>query len=926
MKQAKAVTLWVACVLVAAGAVLGPAAWAQEGVKTASYKRFAEAVNENDIETVKKLRGQGIDGMEGAEEIIAAVQRRDIGAVRRLLDRGVDPDTRMYGGWGDQTGWGETALMVAARLGEVEIARLLLDRGADPALSQTLSGRSAASEAIKSYHAGSGDALEMLVEAGVDLAAPPPGPEIPLDDWWQRHRPGRIARMVASYLHNAATPGRDARQHDPTSAAKKVRYLLDAGLDLNGRAYVDRTPLIQAVAEGRFQGRESQLKVLRELLSHKPELDLQDADGCTALHHAVIEVDEVAAKMLVDAGARKDLEDENGRTPVELAREVYPRADVLEVLGLEASLLPEGGIRAHIHPGRTEGVAPLAVFFDGVGTDGLADDDYVNAYYDWNFDVTGVDPDHPRKTGIGFNTAHVFREPGTYTVRVQVEDTEGKRGEATVEIEVLPFEGKTFYVAADGDDANAGTMERPWQSFGHALGQAAPNTRILFRRGDEFPTGGVSLTDKKGPVVIGAYADPERPSDAAPVISGKSGVSMRGVEDWRFTDLHLKGLTTGRRAKNSGQAFSIWGVRNLLLQNFEIENFGANAVTDPGTRDNSDGIFVADCHMHDFGAYGLYSSRGARIGFLGNRLEQMHSFEHGYRTQGAKKAYVAHNDLRDLGTVKDAITIRGPYSARVVLAHNRFDSLAAFEPANDGGKTFLHHCLAEGNISTCGYWMMGQHLTFRHNRMRYGRVRDRVIRPAEFARLSHKSSQVGVSEHLHFYHNTCYSPAFLVGAGNRVTAQHNIVVLADSDVERDGPRGPFRVARPEELDCDHNLYHAVNTDTGEAVDISEWLKQRRATGHDQNSKAGDPEFLSLDPDSPDFLRPAPGEAFGARVFEASSSPLHGTAILRSRQNYSANRWLTWRPRSGGTPTGSRAPCRSATSPRTTTSARAFSES
>jgi len=340
--------------------------------------------------------------------------------------------------------------------------------------------------------------------------------------------------------------------------------------------------------------------------------------------------------------------------------------------------------------------------------------------------------------------------------------------------------------------------------------------------------------------------------------------SLARSRDWRFTDLHFRGQSVLRSAGPT--AFAMNSSRDLLFWNLEIERVGGNAFGN--TR--SDGVFVVDCHMHDFGAYGLYSSRGARIGFLGNRLRCMHSFEHGYRTQGARKAYVAHNDLRDLGTVKDAFTIRGPYSSQIVLAHNRFEALSAFEPANDGGKTFIHHCLAEGNVSTCGYWMMGQHLTFRHNRMKYRRVQDRVIRPAEFARLSHKSSQVGVSEHLHFYHNTCYAPSFLVGRGNRVTTQHNIVVLADSNIDRDGPGGPMRAVRPDELDCDHNLYDAVNTDTGEAVQISEWLMQRRTTGNDLHSRIGDPKFLSLDPDDEDFLKPAPGgpgKGLGAQVFE-----------------------------------------------------------
>ena len=808
-------------------------------------------------------QGQSRQQNELNQQLFTAVWRGDAGAVKRLLQKGADPNA-VDGMWGGNPKlWMRTALIEAARLGEVRIARLLLDHGADPNKCQPMSGFGPINAALKSYRPGTAEIIQMLEEEGVDLSAPPPEPKDELSPWRKERRRGSIDERLRTLLHRAAAPGRNARRHDPMAAARKTEMLIGAGVPLNNRDDLGQTPLVLVVAEGRYQGRESQLNVLRELLSHDPDLDIQDVDGRTALHHAVIDMDPVVAEMLLEAGARTDLEDENGRTPPELAREVYPRADVLEVLGLEVPPMPDGGIRAHVHPSRTEGVAPLAVFFDGVGTDGLAEDDYLNAYYDWDFDVTDLDPDHPRKTGIGFNTAHVFRKPGTYTVRMHVEDTEGKQGETTVDIEVLRFEGETFYVARDGDDANPGTMERPWKSFGHALGQAAPNTRVLFRRGGEFPTGGVGLAEKGGPVIIGAYTDPDRPSEAAPLISGQSGLSMRDVEDWRFLDLHLKGLTTERRAEDSGLAFGVWGVRNVLLQNLEIENFGKNAVTDPGTHDNSDGIFVADCHMHDFGAYGLYSSRGTRLGFLGNRLRRMHSYEHGYRSQAVDKSYIAHNTLgKDLGHVKTAIQVRGN-TEQAVIARNRLGETSSFAVANNNTLAFVHHCLAEGNIMTAGFSVGAQDIVFRNNRMKYEPIvlpdgkGTRHVSPT-LAGFDAHMDWAGVCEDIWMYDNTYRGPVLIRSPVNNLSVRDNIIVIARNGLSEDNLRGFFNVPHSEEeVHSDRNLYHAVNTETGEAVDIGEWLKQRRTAGHDLHSKAGEPRFLSLDTDSPDFLVPAP---------------------------------------------------------------------
>ena len=810
------------------------------------------------------------------ERLFGAVRDRDAAAVERLLQRGADPDAE-EGAWGgDADLWMRTPLIEAARLGEARIVRILLEHGADPQKCQPMSGFRPVNAALKSFEAGTAEIIQMLEEEGVDLSAPPPEPKIELSDWWQKRCAGTVDERLRTLLHTAAAPGRNARRHDPMAAARKTEMLIEAGVRLNNKNDLGQTPLILVVAEGRYQGRESQLNVLRELLSHDPDLDVQDVDGCTALHHAVIEMDDVVAKMLVEAGARTDLEDENGRTPPELAREVYPRSDVLKALGLEAPPMPEGGIRAHVHPSRTQGVAPLAVFFDGVGTDGLADDDYVNAYYDWDFDVTGVDPEHPRKTGIGFNTAHVFRKPGTYKVRMQVEDIEGKQGETTVEIEVLRFEGETFYVAGDGDDANPGTMDRPWQSFGHALGQAAPNTRVLFRRGDEFSTDGVGLAEKRGPVIVGAYTDPDRPSEAAPLISGQSGVTMRDVEDWRFVNLRLKGLTTERRAPKSGRTFSTWGVRNILWMNLEMERFANNVVTDSGFYNNSDGLFVADCHLHDAGACGMFIARATRVGFLGNRLQRLHSFEHGYRSQSVDKSYVAHNTFgKDIGIVKTAIQVRGD-TKQAVIAHNRLGETSSFAPANQNALAFAHHSLVDGNIMTSGFTVGAQDITFRNNRMKYEPILVREgERPrgvtSQFAKFDAHMNWGGVCEDIRIYDNTYRGPALVFAPVNSLFVHENILVMARAGLEDDNFRGGFHVPHvDEEVHSDRNLYHAVNTDTGEAVDISEWLKQRRAAGHDQHSKIGDPEFKSLDHESPDFLKPTPGgpgDGLGAQVSE-----------------------------------------------------------
>ncbi len=814
-----------ACLLVACAA-FGPAARAQEAPQ-----------------------GEHLEQLNA--ELFHAIGRGDAEAVDDLLGRGANPNAETGRATPVEVegNWASTPLMDAVRRSDVEIVRLLLEAGADPLKNQPSHGTSPVDIAVKSTDPRSADVLELLLLAGASLTEPPSPSEVELDDWWQRRRTGAIEAKLRSRLHDVANPAdRDLQNYAPEAVARKVKIVLDAGVGLEERNEDGQTALIVLAREGDMQGRESQLPIIKDLLSRGPDLHAQDRNGHTALHGAAINLDAEVASMLLKAGARTDIKDNVGLTPVDYMRDVYPRADLLKAFGLPVPPMPEGGIRAHVYPSRTEGVAPLAVFFDGVGTDGLAGDDFVRAHYEWDFDATGVDPDHPRRTAIGFNVAHVFREPGEYTVRMRVRDAQGKEGETMVTINVRPFEGRTFYVAADGDDEGPGTMELPWKSFTTALERAEPNTRILFRRGDAFPTEGVELQGREGPVVVGAYTDPANPSEDRPLINGTGGVSLGRSRDWCFMDLHFRGQSP-RRGEGHGQ-FTIGSSRDLLFWNLEIERVGGNAF---GNR-HSDGVFVADCHMHDFGAYGMFSTRGTRIALVGNRLRHMHTFEHGYRAHGAKQFYIAHNDLTDLGDVKSAVSLRTPFPERVVFVGNQFQDVVAIAGQHYG---YHRHVLIEGNVSTCGFWISRHNFVVRNNRMvwnperpfevgkyeypgrdgRSGKVeRSRSIRPHQFVAFR----EGGVPEKMLVENNSYVGPQFLAGKVYKLEVTGNIIV------------GPASLgAKADRLD--NNLHFSENTEA-----LEKWLAERRAEGQCENSKIGDPEFLSLDPDSPDFLKPAPG--------------------------------------------------------------------
>ncbi|MBI5723413.1 MAG: fibronectin type III domain-containing protein, partial [Planctomycetes bacterium] len=170
---------------------------------------------------------------------------------------------------------------------------------------------------------------------------------------------------------------------------------------------------------------------------------------------------------------------------------------------------PAPNLDVLIKPSRTSGVAPLSVFFDVTDTGSFTDGTFVDATCAWNFDVEGADPKGKYRQARGFVAAHVFENPGTYKVRCDVYDVQGRHDAKEVTIKVEAFSGRTYYVAANGADNNPGTMEKPVLTVAHALNNLAqPNTRILFRKGDTFEITRVDLSNKGGPVIIGSYSDP----------------------------------------------------------------------------------------------------------------------------------------------------------------------------------------------------------------------------------------------------------------------------------------------------------------------------------------------------------------------------------------------------------------------------------
>ncbi len=216
-----------------------------------------------------------------------------------LLDKGLDVD--------DAPPPGRFAPLHMAVLGEhLDVARALIERGA------SVNRRDAWGRTILHYAAEQNDTdMVMFILAQ--------GGDPDIEDL-QDHTPSQIAgseplKHLLKGLQQREHPGRPPSPEDIFSAAldgklDKVREFLEAGVDVNGRDGLGRTPLYGAADR-------DHVAVVRLLIDWGADCDVEDPAGHTPLHEARgVEV----AELLLAGGARLDArvkkEHHEGCTPL----------------------------------------------------------------------------------------------------------------------------------------------------------------------------------------------------------------------------------------------------------------------------------------------------------------------------------------------------------------------------------------------------------------------------------------------------------------------------------------------------------------------------------------------------------------------------------------------------------------------------------
>lgn len=317
----------------------------------------------------------------------------------------------------------------------------------------------------------------------------------------------------------------------------------------------------------------------------------------------------------------------------------------------------EGTLVAKLEAPRVSGPAPLAVMFDATTTTAPAGlDAFRELTYAFDFgDERGLKWEHsgqPRNTQRGAPiAAHVFDEPGSYTVRVDVTAPGGEASSASLTITVedtnAAYAGeRTVCVSPSG--AYAGCPKGALRVS--ELPRTYAGKRVLLNRGERF--GIVSINRNNDGIMVGSYGKGAKPI-VQQVYINSGRLNDKSADDVTIMDLDI----------SDGLEHTTSGSRYLFYRNELTRPDGNNAIVIGGALSymasenprmpfyNPREIYIVDNLVRGQvddpkKAFLNLQGGGAYFAIMGNDMSR--SYEHTVRISAIHKGYIAHNALRGI--------------------------------------------------------------------------------------------------------------------------------------------------------------------------------------------------------------------------------------------------------------------------------------
>ena len=328
--------------------------------------------------------------------------------------------------------------------------------------------------------------------------------------------------------------------------------------------------------------------------------------------------------------------------------------------------------------------------------------------FSWDFGEAGT----RFNTGVGFNAAHVYAKPGTYTVRLNVTNAAGKQDSATARVTVAAASRKVLYVSNSGKDSNDGrSADRPLKTFNKAAALAGDDTEILFARGQTFDVSQAMRLYGTN-VVIGAYGSGERP-----VLNWVGNLGLNEIIQVGPTakNVAVRDLTFTSKyggTESAGLPFALRiGGQNITIQGNQFLNvcYGVNSNGRPTGALIQDNVAPSATGVRAYFVWGEGRNFVIQGNFVANSTR-----EHVLRMSGKGISHVAvqHNDFTNLDrraegdrydTAKGAIVAQvGEYA---YIADNIVNGPLAIGPLGESDglhskeARFTHVVVARNEIS-----------------------------------------------------------------------------------------------------------------------------------------------------------------------------------------------------------------------------------
>ena len=213
------------------------------------------------------------------DDLIAAAKRGDVAAVKSLIARGANVNTR--------TNYGATALHFAADRGHLEVIKVLVEAGADVNAKDEFYKFTPTMMAMMHKQKEAVEYLQQVIAARKDAAPVSPS-----------------TSAQSAPAQSPAKTSDPALNEELLSAAKKgeaatVKSLLSKGADVNAKTRYSQTPLMLAAQQGHIE-------IVKTLLEAGADMNVTDTfyKSVTALSAAADKGHAEIVKLLLEKGAK----------------------------------------------------------------------------------------------------------------------------------------------------------------------------------------------------------------------------------------------------------------------------------------------------------------------------------------------------------------------------------------------------------------------------------------------------------------------------------------------------------------------------------------------------------------------------------------------------------------------------------------------